>query len=97
MRRLTILSGLALLLAGCSPKQMAVDLVGDSLAEGGSVWQSDDDPISSARRCRSASRPLTASSRSRPAMSICCGPQLRAMRAMPTSWAKRPMPWKQRT
>jgi len=39
---LTILSAVAL--TGCSIKQMAVNMIADSLAEGGGVYASDDDP-----------------------------------------------------
>jgi len=39
---LTILA--AMTLAGCSLKQMAVNTIADSLAEGGGVYASDDDP-----------------------------------------------------
>ncbi|MFZ2448294.1 MAG: TRAP transporter TatT component family protein, partial [Syntrophobacteraceae bacterium] len=34
----------ALMLSGCSPKRFIVDRIGDSLARGGSVYASDDDP-----------------------------------------------------
>src|SRR5215468_11098164 len=43
----TILATMALagmVLAGCSIKQMAVDVVADSVAEGGGTYASDDDP-----------------------------------------------------
>src|SRR5215831_1953559 len=33
-----------LMLTGCSMKQMAVDMVADSVAEGGGTYASDDDP-----------------------------------------------------
>jgi len=44
MSRLFFVAVCALAVAGCSIKQMAVNTIADSLAEGGGVYESDDDP-----------------------------------------------------
>lgn len=44
MRKLWIIALSSLMLAGCSIKQTAVDLVGDALSGGGGVYASDEDP-----------------------------------------------------
>jgi predicted anti-sigma-YlaC factor YlaD len=44
MRKLIIIAVSGLLLAGCSIKQTAVDIVGDALSGGGSAYAADDDP-----------------------------------------------------
>lgn len=42
--RALLLAVLLAAVAGCSVKQMAVDVIGDALAEGGTAFVSDDDP-----------------------------------------------------
>jgi len=44
MRRLVIVVMCVLAAAGCSIQRTAVDIVGDAMAGGGSVYESDDDP-----------------------------------------------------
>ncbi len=44
MRILILTLGISLALAGCSFKQMAVDIAGDALAGGGGAYAADDDP-----------------------------------------------------
>lgn len=44
MIRLVLVAACAFAVAGCSIKQMAVNTIADSLAEGGGVYESDDDP-----------------------------------------------------
>jgi predicted anti-sigma-YlaC factor YlaD len=44
MSRLVFVAVCALAFAGCSIKQMAVNAIADNLAEGGGVYEADDDP-----------------------------------------------------
>lgn len=44
MRLVAVLVALALVLAGCSIRRMAVDIVGDAITGGGASFQSDEDP-----------------------------------------------------
>jgi predicted anti-sigma-YlaC factor YlaD len=44
MSRLVFVAVCAVAVAGCSIKQMAVNTIADSLAEGGGVYETDDDP-----------------------------------------------------
>ncbi|MEE8203473.1 MAG: TRAP transporter TatT component family protein, partial [Alphaproteobacteria bacterium] len=44
MKNFLLVMLLSVALAGCSVKQMAVNLLGDALAGGAGVYASDDDP-----------------------------------------------------
>lgn len=44
MKRMILLIAIAAVVSGCSVKKMAVNTIGNALAKGGSVYNSDDDP-----------------------------------------------------
>jgi len=98
--RLALSGVVCLALAGpaCSPKTYAIKMVADTLSEGTGGFTSDDDPNSSARRSRSASRPSRAWRSSCRSTGRCWARSRRASRPMrPASSSPRSAPRERRS